>query len=322
MLADGPRAHRPARPGSRCPGRTCRCSTRPRSVDAAKGGYVLRGGLDRARPRSSSSPPAPRCRWRSPARERLEAEGTPTRVVSMPCLEWFDAQDAAYQQQVLPPDVKARVSIEAGVPQGWREIVGDAGEIVAIDHFGASADGRVLFEQFGFTPDRVVAAAHAALERVGTDHAARPPATEGEQTMSDALADLSGAGRVDLARRHQPRAAAHRATCRSSSTPSTSSASPATRRSSRRRWRRATAYDEQMRDLARPRGRARRRRSGYLMAYDIRWACDVLRPVYDAHRRAWTAGSRSRSTRASRTTPTRRSPRPRACGGWSTGPNA
>jgi len=101
------------------------------------------------------------------ARERLEAEGTPTRVVSMPCLEWFHAQDRSYQQQVLPPAIRARVSIEAGVPQGWREIVGDAGEIVAIDHFGASAAAGVLFEQFGFTPDRVVAAAHAALERAG-----------------------------------------------------------------------------------------------------------------------------------------------------------
>jgi transketolase len=83
----------------------------------------------------------------------------------MPCLEWFAEQDRAYQQHVLPPLVKARVSVEAGVPMGWRGIVGEGGEIVAIDHFGASAAAPVLFEQFGFTPDRVVAAAHAALER-------------------------------------------------------------------------------------------------------------------------------------------------------------
>jgi transketolase len=101
------------------------------------------------------------------ARERLEADGTPTRVVSLPCIEWFRAQDTAYQQRVLPTAVAARVSIEAGVPQGWREIVGDSGEIIGIDHFGASADGNVLFEQFGFTPDRVVAAAHAALDKAG-----------------------------------------------------------------------------------------------------------------------------------------------------------
>jgi transketolase len=101
------------------------------------------------------------------ARKRLEASGVRTRVVSMPCVEWFRAQDEAYQQQVLPAGVKARVSVEAAVGQGWRELVGDAGEIVSIEHFGASAAYTVLFEQFGFTPDRVVAAAHASLERVG-----------------------------------------------------------------------------------------------------------------------------------------------------------
>jgi transketolase len=101
------------------------------------------------------------------ARETLEAEGTPTRVVSMPCVEWFNQQDAAYRQRVLPSGVKARVSVEAAVSQGWREIVGDAGEMVSLDHFGASAAHTVLYEQFGFTPDRVVAAAHASLERVG-----------------------------------------------------------------------------------------------------------------------------------------------------------
>jgi transketolase len=85
----------------------------------------------------------------------------------MPCFECFDAHPPAYRQQVLPPDIKARVSVEAGVRQGWRELVGDSGEIISIEHFGASAEGSVLFEQFGFTPDRVVAAAHSALERAG-----------------------------------------------------------------------------------------------------------------------------------------------------------
>jgi transketolase len=101
------------------------------------------------------------------ARERLEGEGHTTRVVSMPCQEWFNEQTPAYRQQVLPPDIKARVSVEAAVKQGWREFVGDAGEIVSIEHFGASAEGSVLFEQFGFTTDHVVAAAHSALERAG-----------------------------------------------------------------------------------------------------------------------------------------------------------
>jgi transketolase len=100
-------------------------------------------------------------------RELLEAGGTPTRVVSMPCREWFEAQDASYRQQVLPPEVRARVSVEAAVALGWREFVGDAGECLSLEHFGASAPASILYEQFGFTPDRVVAAAHASLSKVG-----------------------------------------------------------------------------------------------------------------------------------------------------------
>jgi transketolase len=101
------------------------------------------------------------------ARERLEAEGTPTRVVSMPCQEWFQEQDAAYRESVLPRDVRARVSVEAGIAMSWRHLIGDDGEAVSLEHYGASAPHTVLFEQFGFTPDRVVAAAHASLARVG-----------------------------------------------------------------------------------------------------------------------------------------------------------
>jgi transketolase len=85
----------------------------------------------------------------------------------MPCWEWFNAQDASYRQEVLLPSVKARVSVEAAAAMGWREWVGDAGESVSLDHFGASANASILFEQFGFTPDRVVAAAHASLAKVG-----------------------------------------------------------------------------------------------------------------------------------------------------------
>ncbi|MGI8683175.1 MAG: transketolase-like TK C-terminal-containing protein, partial [Mycobacteriales bacterium] len=101
------------------------------------------------------------------ARESLEAEGTATRVVSMPCREWFDAQEQSYRQTVLPPSIRARVSVEAGIAQGWRDLIGDAGEPVSIEHFGASAPYAVLYEQFGLTPERVVAAAHASLSRVG-----------------------------------------------------------------------------------------------------------------------------------------------------------
>jgi transketolase len=134
--------------------------------NAAKGGYVLEeasSGLPEVILIATGSEVS----LALTAREQLEAEGRATRVVSMPCWEWFDAQPPSYQQQVLPPDIRARVSVEAGIAQGWRAMVGDQGEIISIEHFGASAEGGVLFEQFGFTPDRVVAAAHAALERAG-----------------------------------------------------------------------------------------------------------------------------------------------------------
>jgi transketolase len=100
------------------------------------------------------------------ARETLEAEGIPTRVVSMPCVEWFDAQDQAYRDGVLPPTVKARVSVEAGISMPWYRFVGDAGEIVSIEHFGASADYKTLFREFGFTAEAVTAAAQRSLARV------------------------------------------------------------------------------------------------------------------------------------------------------------
>jgi transketolase len=99
------------------------------------------------------------------ARTRLEADGIGTRVVSMPCREWFDEQDPAYRQAVLPPDVRARVSVEAGIAMSWRDLVGDVGECVSIEHYGASAPYQVIFEQFGFTPDKVVAAARTSLSR-------------------------------------------------------------------------------------------------------------------------------------------------------------
>jgi transketolase len=97
------------------------------------------------------------------AREVLQAEGVPTRVVSLPCWEWFAAQDRSYREQVLPPSVRARVSVEAGVAMGWREFVGDAGRIVGLNHYGASAAYTMLYEQFGLTADAVVTAARESL---------------------------------------------------------------------------------------------------------------------------------------------------------------
>ncbi|MGI8627542.1 MAG: transketolase [Geodermatophilaceae bacterium] len=97
------------------------------------------------------------------ARAVLEGEDIAARVVSMPCREWFDEQDQGYRDSVLPPSVRARVSVEAGVAQGWREIVGDAGRCVSLEHFGASAAADVLFKEFGFTPEAVVSAARESM---------------------------------------------------------------------------------------------------------------------------------------------------------------
>ena len=96
------------------------------------------------------------------ARNTLAAEGVSARVVSMPCVEWFDKQDAAYRESVLPPEVRARVIVEAGIAQCWHRFAGDAGEIVSLEHFGASADYQTLYREFGITADAVVAAAKRA----------------------------------------------------------------------------------------------------------------------------------------------------------------
>jgi transketolase len=100
------------------------------------------------------------------ARKALAARDVSARVVSMPCREWFDAQDAQYRASVLPSTVHARVSVEAGIAQGWRDIVGDAGRIVSLDHFGASADYATLYREFGITTEAVVAAAYDSLAAV------------------------------------------------------------------------------------------------------------------------------------------------------------
>jgi transketolase len=97
------------------------------------------------------------------AREQLEANGVATRVVSAPCLEWFDEQSDAYRESVLPTSVKARVSVEAGLSLGWSKYVGPFGRSVSIEHFGASADYKTLFREFGMTTENVIAKAHETL---------------------------------------------------------------------------------------------------------------------------------------------------------------
>jgi transketolase len=97
------------------------------------------------------------------AKKALEADGVKARVVSMPCVEWFDAQDQSYRDSVIPPSVKARVSVEAGIAQSWHRFTGDAGVNVSIEHFGASADATTLFREFGFTAEAVTDAARRSI---------------------------------------------------------------------------------------------------------------------------------------------------------------
>jgi transketolase len=97
------------------------------------------------------------------ARATLAEQGVRARVVSMPCREWFDEQETSYRETVIPPTVKARVSVEAGIGQGWREIVGDHGRIVSIETYGASADYARIFTEYGITAEAVVAAAQDSI---------------------------------------------------------------------------------------------------------------------------------------------------------------
>ncbi|QWF84400.1 transketolase [Amycolatopsis sp. CA-230715] len=130
----------------------------------AKGGYVL-AEASGATPDVVLIATGSEVQLAVEARTKLEADGVATRVVSMPCVEWFDAQSQAYREQVIPSSVKARVSVEAGIAQPWHKFVGDHGETVSIEHFGASADYQTLFREFGFTADAVVDAARRSLTK-------------------------------------------------------------------------------------------------------------------------------------------------------------
>ena len=104
------------------------------------------------------------------AREQLAADGIRARVVSMPCQEWFADQDKAYRDQVIPPIVKARVSVEAGIAMSWRDLVGDYGRSVSIEHFGASADYQRLYTEFGMTAEAVTQAAKDSILAASAVH--------------------------------------------------------------------------------------------------------------------------------------------------------
>ncbi len=134
--------------------------------NVSKGAYVLAeapGGKPDVILMSSGS----EVQFALEARDVLKGEGVNARVVSVPCQEWFEEQGAAYRESVLPASVKARVSIEAGIALTWRPYVGDAGRSVSIEHFGASADYKTLYKEFGITTEATVAAAKDSLAAAG-----------------------------------------------------------------------------------------------------------------------------------------------------------
>ncbi|MFC4563238.1 transketolase [Nocardiopsis mangrovi] len=137
--------------------------------NTAKGGYILAEAGD-GKPAAVIIATGSEVSIALEARTRLEESGVGTRVVSMPSVEWFREQDESYRNEVLPPNVPARVSVEAGIGMGWREFIGDHGEAVCLEHFGASAPYATLYEQFGLTPDRVVAAVHASIAKLGGEY--------------------------------------------------------------------------------------------------------------------------------------------------------
>ncbi|MBK9029741.1 MAG: transketolase [Myxococcales bacterium] len=137
----------------------------PVDAPVARGGYVLREA-DGA-PQVIVIATGSEMGIALAAQATLAADGVPTRVVSLPCWELFVAQDPAYRDAVLPPSVRARVAVEAGVSFGWGDLIGSAGRVVGLDRFGASAPGEVLMDKLGFTAEAVVAAARASLAAAG-----------------------------------------------------------------------------------------------------------------------------------------------------------
>jgi transketolase len=133
--------------------------------NTAKGAYVL-AEASNGKPKVILIATGSEVQLAVAAREQLEAKGVATRVVSAPCLEWFEEQSSDYRSAVLPASVKARVSVEAGLSLGWSKYVGGFGRSVSIEHFGASADYKTLFREFGMTVENVVAAAQESLKSI------------------------------------------------------------------------------------------------------------------------------------------------------------
>ncbi|HEX7351487.1 transketolase [Brachybacterium sp.] len=128
----------------------------------AKGGYVMKDAST-GTPEVILIATGSEVQYAAEAQQQLEAAGTPTRLVSMPSVEWFDEQDEEYRESVLPASVAARVTVEAGIAMPWHRFLGTHGRAVSLEHYGASADAKVLFKEFGFTAEAVVAAAQDSL---------------------------------------------------------------------------------------------------------------------------------------------------------------
>jgi transketolase len=135
-------------------------------IDAGvpRGGYVLADAPD-GRPDVMLIATGSEVSMAMAAREKLAGQGIQARVVSLPSWEVFEEQPLEYRDAVLPPDVKARVAVEAAASFGWHRYVGDAGAVIGLDHFGASAPGEIVLREFGFTPENVVATATRVLKQ-------------------------------------------------------------------------------------------------------------------------------------------------------------
>ena len=313
-----------ARPVWRCRGRTCRCSTRRRPPTPAAGAYVLEEAIDRAR---RGHPHRHRLRGRArpegPRAARGRRHPDPGRVDAVRRVVRGPAARPTSSRCCRPRSRPGSASRPASRRAGARSSATPARSI-SIEHFGASAEGDVLFEQFGFTPDRVVAAAHSAHQprraHPREHHRQLITASSKETDHERRTGPAVRRRRLDLARRHQPRAPAHR-----------QPAGPRRRQARRRRHQQPDDLPEGPREGRRlrragprPRAAQDRHRRGDPLPDGLRHPLGLRRAAAGLRRAptASTAGSRSRSTRAWPTTPTAPPPRPRRCGGWSTGPTS
>lgn len=158
------------------------------AVEAAKGGYVLKD-CPSGDPEVIVIGTGSEVQLALAAQEQLANDGVAARVVSMPCLEWFAEQGAAYQESVLPAGVKARVSVEAGIALSWRGLLGDAGRAVSLEHYGSSAPGNTVFTKLGMTAETVIAAARESIEAAKTGGNPTHAMTGGPSGTVDTMAN-------------------------------------------------------------------------------------------------------------------------------------